>query len=169
MPTEISDDVLLFGGFALMHASYSISDVPAGELLVPFVIVESDGQQYVHRFESYTQEEAIANAKRYVDSIRESANLWAFARENAMRQDGQPETDVISIDVGRPGIVSDISVVQPFHPNNGNNEFRLLPGALVAIDGMTADESDNHSHMNTVLEGVGYHPSASLWSLWSQP
>lgn len=76
MSIEIPDDVLLIGGYALMHACYSVSDVPAGELLVPFVIFESEGRQEVVRFEADTQEAAVENAKRHLDSIRDTADLW---------------------------------------------------------------------------------------------
>ena len=79
---QIPDSVLLISGYVLAHAGYSVCDAEEGELLVPLAVVESDGQRDVLRFEADSQEEAISRAKRELTALKESADIWAFARVN---------------------------------------------------------------------------------------
>ena len=92
---SIPDDILLFGGFALAHAAYSICDVPAGQLLIPLFIAEHQGKREVRRFEAATQEEAITAAKRHIETVDGTLDLWTFSREGSMVLQDDSRTDVI--------------------------------------------------------------------------
>ena len=56
----IPEPLLMLAGFCFAHATWSISDLPEGELLVPLAIVEAAGERGLKRFEAATQAEAIA-------------------------------------------------------------------------------------------------------------
>jgi hypothetical protein len=163
---EIPDDVLLFSGFTLAHAAWSISDVPAGEFLVPLAITESSGgEREVLRFEAPTQADAIAAGKEHIAAVAGSCELWALVREGVMTTvDG--EIDVLTVDAGRSGMATKLSVVQPFRPNRGRDEFAILAGGFVAVDAEAVEEEENSQLMAVVVEGVAYHPKGSLWESW---
>jgi len=59
----ITDSVLILAGFTLAHATWSVSDLPTGELLVPMAIYEKSGQRQLERFSAPTQLQAITAAK----------------------------------------------------------------------------------------------------------
>ena len=162
MNEHLPDDALLFGGFTLMHAAYSISDVGPGELLIPFVVTESNGKQQVTRFEAESQAEAIDNAKHFVSELGDNIELWAFAREGQM-----DALDIISVDCGGVLITASVTIVQPFRPNNGASQFAILPNSFVTINGSELDDSTCNQSLAIVREGVGYHPQNQRWNEWS--
>ena len=145
-----------------MHAAYSISDVGPGELLIPFVVTESNGKQQVTRFEAESQAEAIDNAKHFVSELGDNIELWAFAREGQM-----DALDVISVDCGGVLITASVTIVQPFRPNNGASQFAILPNSFVTINGSELDDSTCSQSLAIVREGVGYHPQNQRWNEWS--
>ena len=75
---SISDGILMIAGYVLAHASYSVSDLEDGELLVPFAVVQSVNGQEVIRFEAETQEEAISNAKSKLFDLRKRVDILSL-------------------------------------------------------------------------------------------
>ena len=75
---SISDGVLLIAGYVLAHASYSVSDLEDGELLIPFAVVQSVNRQEVIRFESETQEQAISDAKSKLVELKKQLIFMAL-------------------------------------------------------------------------------------------
>ena len=159
------DDILLFIGYALAHAAYSVCDVPMGELLIPFVISEVGGTQELIRFEAESQDAAIAAGKKHVTAIGTSSDLWCFVRESMLRVD-ETELDVLSVDAGRLGLAARFTVVQPFRPNEGHDEFALLPGTFAAIDGEALSGEENVSFLAIVRDGIRFHPEHEMWEVW---
>src|ERR1700737_1555681 len=104
----IPEFAVLLAGFVLAHATWSVSDLPKGDLLVPLAIVEKDGQRQLLRFEAETQEQAIAKGKATVAKLQAEADAWAFARENQFK-DGDKYVDVISVDVWAKGMAAPIT------------------------------------------------------------
>ena len=162
---EIPDDVLLFSGFTLAHAAWSISDVAAGELLCPLAITESTGERELVRFEAPTQADAIAAGKAHIAAVTGSCELWTLVREGVWKTaDG--EIDALVVDAGRAGMDAQLSVIQPFRPNRGHDEFAILEGGFVAVDAEAAEEEQNSQLMAVVVKGIRHHPKGSLWEGW---
>ncbi len=163
----IPDSVILTAGFALAHAAWSVSDLPAGELLTPLAIVERDNQRELLRFEADTQEEAIAKGKRTLENLKASVTAWAFVREGLFPIEGR-KTDVLVIDGWSKGMSAPVAFIQPFQPFS-SGEFKVLGQALAAIDGRL-QEPEETQRLDTILyRGVSQHPKAgSLWSGWHQ-
>jgi hypothetical protein len=61
----IPEAASLLAGFILAHAAWSVSDLPEGDFLVPLAIVETGSERKLVRFDSETQEQAIAECKAF--------------------------------------------------------------------------------------------------------
>lgn len=165
----ILDSVFLILGYVLMHAAYSTHDLEKEELLIPFALVESEGKRQVLRFENETQEQAIAEAKQKLEGLKESSDIWAFARESLMRENDGTATDVFSIEAWQKDNSFHVYVLMPFKPNNGKGEFQILSGIVIAIDGdEVEDEEKLKEYTQIIAEGIGMHPKAELWSGWQK-
>ena len=160
---SISDGILMIAGYVLAHASYSVSDLEDGELLVPFAVVQSVNGQEVIRFEAETQEEAISNAKSKLFDLRKRVDIYGFAREGLMRDESGKAMDVFSIDVWEKGLKNNVTIVQPFQPNNGKGQFYLSKNILIFIDGQ---EVENEKMIDIVKEGIGHHPIGNEYTNW---
>lgn len=165
---DISDGVFLIAGYVLAHGAYSVSDLEKDELLIPFAVTQTGGKQEVIRYEAQTQEEAIEDAKADLMRLRESVDIYGFARENIMRTSDGEVIDVISVDAWEKGLSQQVVIIQPFKPNNGNGEFRILPGMRVAIDGEMIDGDLEARIIDMVREGITYHPVGKTWEKWEQ-
>lgn len=163
---DIPDDVLLFAGYTLAHAAYSISDVGEGELLIPFAMTEVGGEQTITRFEADSQADAIASGKRYIASIKEKSDLWTLAREGTMKAVDEKDVDALVVSAGCTNLEETLAVIQPFRPNGGRDEFAILPDAAVVIGGQIEEGEEHIRLLTIVLEGVSYHPKAALWKTW---
>lgn len=165
---DISDGVFLIAGYVLAHGGYSVSDLEKDELLIPFAVTQSGESQEVIRFEAETHEEAIENAKAELKRLRDSVDIYGFAREGTMRSGDGEGVDVISVEAWEKGLSNHVIVIQPFKPNNGNEEFRILPGMKVVIDSKTIDGDLEEQFIGMVREGITYHPAGEKWSTWEQ-
>ena len=164
----IPDGVLLIAGYVLAHATYSVSDLQSDELLIPLAVTQTGEKQEVLRFEAETQEEAISKAKNELEKLKSSVDIYAFAREGSMKQENGKEIDVITIDAWEKGLKHKVTIIQPFKPNNGNNEFNILPGTMVVVDGEALDSKIQNHFIKIVEEGVSYHPKGAYWNEWKQ-
>jgi len=163
---QIPDSVFLISGYVLAHAAYSVCDADEGELLIPLAVVESDGRREVLRFEADSQEEAIARAKGELTALKQGADIWAFAREGLWQPDDGPKQDVFAVTAWAKGVEMDVSIIQPFRPNRGIEDFRLLAGLDVVIDGDLLDGEIAQTCRAMVEEGVTYHPRGGQWASW---
>jgi len=162
----IPDGVLLIAGYVLAHATYSVSDLNSGELLIPLAVTQTGETQEVLRFEAETQEEAIVKAKKELNKLKSSVDIYAFAREGRLKQENEKEIDVIIIDAWEKGLNHKVTIIQPFKPNNGNSEFKILPGTMVVIDGESLDSKKENDFIKIVEEGISYHPKGMYWNEW---
>ena len=156
----IPDDILLFSGFALAHAAYSISDVPEGELLIPLFIAEHLGKRQVLRFEAATQEEAISAAKPHVDSVDVTLDLWTLSREGSMPVEDGSRLDVISVEASAAVFRHRVIVVQPFRAAYLPGGFGLLGQPVVALDGEEVSADTRTRCCQIIEEGFAEHPAA---------
>lgn len=157
---SIPDDILLFSGFALAHAAYSICDVPAGQLLIPLFIAEHQGKREVRRFEAATQEEAITTAKRHIEAVEGTLDLWTFSREGSMVLADDSRSDVISVDASSAVFRRRLSIIQSFRRTSHSDGFALVGTPLVALDGGELSSEDESECCRILDQGFAMHPAA---------
>ena len=159
-----SDLAILLAGFVLAHAAWSVSDLPGGQLLVPIAMIEKGGQRQLLRFQSDTQEHAIADGKSTLAKRQADLDAWAFGREGTMPE-GSGKVDVLTVDAWgkETGLVT---FVQKFRPAS-SGRFRLLGDPIVVIDGKIVVGPEAQRLLKTLVDGVRKHPKAGqLWDGW---
>lgn len=166
----IPGGALLLAGFVLAHAAWSVSDLSAGEHLIPLAVVESNGERKTLRFVADTQEEAITRGRAEVASRGAAVDAWAFASEGRI-PDGDSQVDVLSVDVWAKGMESPVTIVQRFTPHASARGFRIVGEPMLIVGGVVQADAASRSAIESVLRGVQSHPKvAILWSSWkSQP
>jgi len=163
---QIPVEALTLGGFVLAHAAWSISDVEPGELLVPFVIIESGGRRQLTRFEGESQEAAIERGKQATRKATDTADAWAFAREGLMPRGGY-KVDVLVVEFWARGMTQPALLLQQFSPLKQGQSFRLIDDSQVAISGQILDLVDARPVLEQVRNGVESHAKvAPLWAGW---
>jgi hypothetical protein len=75
------DEALRFGGLVMAHAAYVASDLAQGDLLCPFVVIETGGVREVVTFDSDSQVESIERGKASFADYKDAVTFWGFARE----------------------------------------------------------------------------------------
>jgi hypothetical protein len=157
--------LISLAGFTFAHATWSLSDLQEGELLCPLALLESAGRRELLRFESESQEEAIAEAKRTLAAKESIIDAWAFAREGQFAQDGE-YIDVLTVEAKASGEANTIAFLQRFQPF-ASGQFALIGEPLVLISGVEPSESDSISLLAQLYAGVRTHErAAEHWSTW---
>jgi hypothetical protein len=161
----IAETAILVAGFALGHAAWSVSDLPAGELLVPMAIVVRGDKRELVRFAASTQSEAIAKGKATLASFQSEATAWAFVRDGLFPINGK-KTDVLIVEVWSKEAPSTVTFIQRYQPFS-SGQFKVLGAALVGIDGIAQGADESKRLDNILYRGVSEHPKAgSLWAQW---
>jgi hypothetical protein len=164
---NVPDNALALGGFTLAHATWSVSDLPDSELLVPMAIFERGGQRELLRFEAETQEEAIVEGKRVV-AEENDADAWAFAREGAMRTQADGEAqDALVVDIWGRGMLNPLTIIQPFERYTKHGRFRVIGEMIFASSGQLVDSTSAEKVIEGIKEGIQQHSEvAELWHTW---
>ena len=161
----IAEIAILVAGFALGHAAWSVSDLPAGELLVPMAIVVRGDKRELVRFTASTQTDAIANGKATLVKLQSEATAWAFVRDGLFPIDGK-KSDVLIVEVWSKEMPSTVTFIQRYQPFS-SGQFKVLGSALVGIEGIAQDSEESKRLDEILYRGVSEHPRAgSLWAQW---
>ena len=161
----IPESLLLLAGFVFAHATWSVSDLPEGELLVPMAIVEKSGQRQLQRFEAETQVKAIMEGKAYLKDNEKNFDAWAFAREGQMLFNGK-YVDTLTVEAKANGMSESIVFVQKFQPFS-SGVFKLIGEPLVSIGGNQVSDDEAKSLISELNDGVETHQKAvELWPQW---
>ncbi|HEV3049929.1 MAG TPA: hypothetical protein VGX50_06460 [Longimicrobium sp.] len=157
-------------GFALAHAAWSVSDLPTGQLLTPFLITEEAGARELTRFESSTQVAAIKAGKHAAQERAGRVDAWAFAREGTLRTDDtQAALDTLVVEFGSRDDSEPYAIIQPYEAYAVRQRFRLMGDPTVTRGGEMLDPGELAMMRVLVAEGVGHHPAvADLWVQWRQ-
>lgn len=164
MPAESSARL---AGFALAHAAWSTSDLPAGQSLTPFVIAEHGGERELMRFAASTQDAAIAEGKRATQRLASRGDAWAFARDGLLRAPGSEAAQhVLVVEFGwgdeKPG-----TVIQPYEPYASNGRFRILGDPMLTRGGEVLGPGEVAPILDLLQEGIRQHPAVTeLWVGW---
>lgn len=162
------DSVLHLAGFALAHAAWSVRDAPHADLLVPFVVVRSDGQQELIAFEAASQDEAVEEGKRAAARLAGRAEAWAFAREGMLRRTGEGAgQEVLVVEFGGEGVGGRYVLIQPYARATADRAFVLVGDLILTLAGEVLDGEDARSVLDGMAQGVGQHAAAApLWAGW---
>jgi len=153
------------GGFTLGHALWSVSDLPADELLMPLLITEDASGRRLQRFEAETQDSAVTAGKLAADSAREAGHAYAFAHEGVIREAGEP-VDVILVEFWAPGAPATYSVVQRMQRMTATMAFRATSLSLAA-DGRSVAGQLAQELADGLGVGIESHPEAAKrWDDW---
>lgn len=93
----ISDSLLILVGFVFAHAGWNLSDLPEGERLVPFLVVEKLDKRQLLRFEAQTLEQSNFEMNSVLERPEEDIDAWASAREGLHHESGN-YFDVLTIE-----------------------------------------------------------------------
>lgn len=161
----IPDSLMTLAGFVFAHATWSVSDLPAGDLLVPLAIVEKSGQRQLVRFEAETQEQAISQGKATLQAHEQDVDAWAFAREGKIQEAGK-YVDVLTIEAKATGMSESIIFAQRFQPFS-QGQFQLIGEPLVFVGGKSASAEESKTLVAKLIMGVQSHgKAAELWNQW---
>jgi len=166
---EIPASALLVAGFALAHATWSVSDTTPADLLVPLAIIEHDGKRTLQRFEAETQVQAISAGKAAQAQMSASSDAWAFARENAMRAPATSPTtqDVISVDFWARGMNEPVTLILRFERATATHGFHVIGQPTISVAGTALDAAQAQPLIEAIMKGVLSHPKvAPLWNTW---
>ena len=167
--TSIAADGLFVAGFALAHATWSVSDTTVDELLCPLAVVQDGDGRRLLRFEAESQELAIESGKDAMRDLRRADTTYAFAREGQWRPDG-PGTaaeDLLTVEFWAPPMTEPQALLLPFRRADRDATFSVGTGPLLVLDGVIVPLEDAQPAIDVVLEGVQSHPAAAeLWQAW---
>ncbi len=165
--SPIPEAAAALAGFALAHAAWSASDLPAGELLVPVAVVELNGQRRLLRFEAATQEQAIAQGKSAMQTYTTTADAWAFARDGLFERDRGHKVDVLSVDFWSKGMPKPVTLIQEYEPFAKSGRFRIVGDPLLVVEGKVQTAAAVADVLAQVRAGVRSHSKvARLWDSW---
>lgn len=69
-----------FVGLTLAHTGF-IGSGQNGELMVPYLILQSGAKREVQNFEAATQQEAVEMAHKAIEEQQDSVDAWSYAQE----------------------------------------------------------------------------------------
>lgn len=167
--TSLSTESLFLAGFTLAHATWSVSDTAADELLCPLAIIEDGDERRLLRFEADSQEQAIEAAKTAMTEWQQNASTFAFAREGQWRPKGantQPE-DVLTVEFWAPGMEAPQALLQPFARASTGAPFMVAASPVLVLSGRMFSPRDTQPALDVVRQGIDSHSRvAPLWATW---
>lgn len=102
MPPEDNNEIAIshvVSALAMAALDYSMAGRCDSHTLVPFVLMESDGQRYIQRFAAETDEQAVGEAKAFLAKVSDSTSAYALAYDGFVTVDGT-EFDAILVIAG---------------------------------------------------------------------
>jgi hypothetical protein len=157
----------MLAGFVLAHATWSVSDLPKGDLLVPMAIYEKSGQRQLERFSALTQEQAITAGKDAMKAHDQDVDAWAFSREGQFLESGK-YVSVVTVEAKTKDMPTSIVFVQKFQPY-ATGHFQLIGAPTVSIGGIQVSDPDAKKYILQLMAGIRSHPKAAEnWDNWTK-
>lgn len=159
----INEPALFLAGYVLAHAAWFSADLPLGQRLAPFVVVEQNSERELTRFNEPNQAEAVRKARDFAKLVEEKADAWALARQGIVTIRSE-QVDVLVVEYWSRGMREPESVMQKIKPKSRQYKFRIIGKPFVFINGEVQDTSDNDYIISYILTGTEEHShSAELW------
>jgi hypothetical protein len=105
MPPEDNTKIAIsqvVSGLAMAALDYGMASRCDSPALVPFVVMESDGQRYIQRFDAEPYEAAVAEAKAFLAKVSDSTSAYALAYDGFVTIEGT-QFDAILVIAGERG------------------------------------------------------------------
>lgn len=160
------DAALKFGGFVLAHAAVVANALEPGDLICPFAVVTKGSDRQILDFEADSQAKAIERGKASLGELKDTIDLWAFAREGLYGETDKPESkvDALVISAWTHGMAEPVNLLQRFRQKQ--NGFALFGPIEVIVDG-SVQEGDVVAAMRTRIKtGIAKHPQGGKWGSW---
>ncbi|NRD73579.1 hypothetical protein HQQ94_10025 [Shewanella sp. VB17] len=152
-----------FVGLTLAHTAF-IGSGQDGELMVPYIILQSGAKREVQNFEAETQQKAIELAHKAIDKQQASVDAWAYAQEGVIELADGTKQDVYLIKAWSNDLAEPIELYQ----RTQSVPFKLI-GSIQMLNfekaGFTMDQAE--TFMNALNTGILSHKSANEnWKNW---
>ena len=144
-------------GLVLAHSVLIGSDLKEGEVLVPLVIYYQGENREIKTFSADTQESAVVLGKKFLSTLSEKSDSWAYVRDGLITLQNGNKQDAYYIKAWAKGMSKPIELYQMYNAQ----PFALIDNIKVlnyADAGLTAEDSD--SFVSALEEGIFSHPSA---------
>lgn len=152
-----------FVGLTLAHTAF-IGSGQGGELMVPYIILQSGAKREVRNFEAETQQKAIELAHKAIDELPESVDAWAYAQEGVVELADGTKQDVYLI----KGWSNDLAKPIELYQRVQSAPFKLI-GSIQMLNfenaGFKMEQAE--TFMNALNTGILSHKSANEnWKNW---
>jgi hypothetical protein len=165
---DIPSIALQLAGFVLAHSAWIVSDLPEGELLAPFAIVEVDGERRLMHFEAETQHEAVSKGEAEMQALQVPGTNWAFVSEGLLPENGE-KSDALFVTFWSDGMSESVVLVQRFVPSAGRGQFKLVGPMELVVDGRLVGQEHTQAALSQVQHGILSHEHvAELWPNWKE-
>ena len=152
-------------GMVLMHAAWSISDLPKGENLAPLAMTLAKGQTQVIRFSGSDCREAVSNGFQQLGSQQKHLDAWALAYDSIVHT-ANGATDAVIVRVWSTLSKDELLLVQPYEPFWKHHHFRLLGPFEIYLNNQVQPASKAKRIRADVELGVQDHGKHELWHAW---
>lgn len=169
---ELNEAALQKVGFLLMHACFSIYDLP--ETLIPLAAYRAFGEDVMARGEGEVSQESIQRLKQILSEVP-GVDYYGVVYEAATWEPANESERVhVLIVEMQMNESTELRLIQPFEPcpsrtndSNPNARFRLVAPFELFLNGeCITDEPTYDNICDAVLVGVGNHGSHQLWDEW---
>lgn len=152
-----------FVGLTLAHTAF-IGSGQDGELMVPYIILQSGAKREVQNFEAETQQKAIELAHKAIDEQQALVDAWAYAQEGVVELEDGTKQDVYLIKAWSNDLTKPIELYQRVQAT----PFKLI-GRIQMLNfedaGFNMDQAE--TFMNALNTGILSHKSANEnWQSW---
>ncbi|MFT5235712.1 MAG: hypothetical protein ACI90A_001075 [Shewanella sp.] len=152
-----------FVGLTLAHTGF-IGSGQDGELMVPYLILQSGAKREVQNFEAATQQEAIELAHKAIEEQQASVDAWAYAQEGVVELEDSTKQDVYLIKAWSNDLAEPIELYQMFQ----SSPFKLMGNIqMLNFEKAGFDMDQAETFMNALNSGILSHKSANEnWKSW---
>ncbi|HMS21406.1 hypothetical protein [uncultured Sphingorhabdus sp.] len=152
-------EILELGGLTLAHAFLILTKLEPDELLCPFAVVEGEEGREILEFPADTQEIAVENGKRYLETPEYGISRIAFARDGRCLTESLEYIDAISVSLRNIKSDYETTFSQFYQFTDHGLTF------LGDIEFMLGSEADNPEqariHKSLIDAGIATHPTAA--------
>ncbi|WP_064791663.1 hypothetical protein [Shewanella woodyi] len=152
-----------FVGLTLAHTGF-IGSGQNGELMVPYLILQSGAKREVQNFEAATQQEAVEMAHKAIEEQQDSVDAWSYAQEGVVELEDGTKQDVYLIKAWSNELAQPVQLYQRCQ----SSPFKLI-GNIQILNfeeaGFSMEDAD--TFMNALNNGILSHKSANEnWESW---
>jgi hypothetical protein len=153
-------------GFIMAHSALIVSSLGDGELLVPYIIVETEAGRDVLNFEAESQQQAVNLALARLSTLTQEVDAWSYSQDSLVTLDDGTKQDALFFKVWVRGMSEPLEVYQMYAtaPFKRVGNIRVLDFSQSGLD-----VSDTEAFIRGVDQGIEMHPTAGdKWESWGE-